>query len=139
VIEAIKKGLIEGVELDSTSQPKFCEACIKAKATRAPFLAESVTRALQYGELVHTDLWGPAQTTSLGGCNYYISFTDDFSQETKLKFLKLKSDALTAFKQYKSWLAHQKPGAWLMKVRSDRGGEYLSWEFDNYLRSQGIE
>jgi hypothetical protein len=60
VLEAVKKGLIEGVELDATSQPEFCEACIKAKATRAPFPAESETRALRYGELVHTDLWEPA-------------------------------------------------------------------------------
>lgn len=105
VLEAVKKGLIEGVELDSSSQPEFCEACVKAKAARAPFPTESETRALRYGELVHTDLWGPARTTSLGG----------------------------AFKQYESWLGRQKPGVRLTKVRSDRGGEYLSREFDKYL------
>lgn len=116
VLEAVKKGLIEGVELDSSSQPEFCEACVKAKAARAPFPTESETRALRYGELVHTDLWGPACTTSLGGCDYYISFTDDYSRETKLEFLKLKSEALTAFKQYESWLGRQKPGVRLTKV-----------------------
>jgi hypothetical protein len=81
---AVKKGLIEGVKLDSASTPKFCEACMKAKATRQPFPEEMVNCACTYGELVHMDLWGPAQTESVAGHLYYISFTDDFSQETKV-------------------------------------------------------
>jgi hypothetical protein len=51
-------------------------------------------------ELVHTNLWGPAKTVSINGSLYYISFTDDFSCQMKLQFLKLKSKALTAFKAY---------------------------------------
>jgi hypothetical protein len=64
---------------------------------------------------------------------------DDYSHETKVQFLKLKSEALTAFKHYEVHLSHQHPSARITKVRSDRGGEYLSAEFDKYLRDQGIE
>jgi hypothetical protein len=39
---AVKQGLIEGIELDSTSTPEFCEACTKAKATYQPFPEEMV-------------------------------------------------------------------------------------------------
>lgn len=131
VLDAVKKGLVMGVELDTTSKPEFCDVCIKAKSVRKPFPAEATSRALTYGELVHTDLWGPAQTMSIAGALYYISFTDDFSRQTKLHFLKLKSEALTAFKAYEAWLARQSPGVRLCKVRSNRGGEYL--------RQQGIE
>jgi hypothetical protein len=81
---AVKQGLIEGVELDSASTLEFCEACTKAKATRQPFLEDTANRAHTYRELVHTDLWGPAQTESVAGHLYYISFTDDFSRETKV-------------------------------------------------------
>ena len=139
ILDAVKKGLIEGVELDSTSQPEFCEACTQAKSLRQPFPAETKNRARTYGELVHTDLWGPAQTASMMGASYYISFTDDYSRETKVQFLKQKSEALTAFKQYEANLTRQHPGAKLRKLRSDRGGEYLSAEFDQYLKDQGIE
>jgi hypothetical protein len=139
VLDAVKKGLIEGVELDSTSQPEFCDACTQAKASRQPFPAETKNRARTYGELVHTDLWGPAQTTSISGYLYYISFTDDYSRETKVQFLKQKSEALTAFRHYEANLARQNPGPRLRKLRSDRGGEYLSAEFDQYLKDQGIE
>jgi len=52
--------------------------------------------------------------------------------------LKRKSDALTAFKHYEAYVSRQHPGAQLRKVRSDRGGEYLSAEFDKHLKDQGI-
>jgi transposase InsO family protein len=136
---AVKQGLIEGVELDSTSTLKFCEACMKEKAMHQPFLEETANRAHTYGELVHTDLWGPAQTESVTGHLYYISFTDDFSRETKIRFLKLKSEALSALKDYETELKCQTPGAKIKKLRSDRGGEYLSMEFDRYLKDQGIK
>jgi hypothetical protein len=79
VLYMVKQGLIEGVELNSASTPEFCDACTKAKATCQPFPAETMNRACTYGELVHTDLWGPTQTESVAGHLYYISFTDDFS------------------------------------------------------------
>jgi transposase InsO family protein len=100
---------------------------------------ETKNRACTYGERVHTDLWGPAQTASTMGCSYYISFTDDYSRETKVQFLKHKSEALTTFKQYEANITRQHPGVKLCKVHSDRGGEYLSAEFDQYLKNQGIE
>jgi hypothetical protein len=69
-----------------------------------PFPEETTNRACTYGELVHTDLWGPAQTESIVGHLYYISFTDDFSREMKVCFLKLKSEALSALKDYETEL-----------------------------------
>src|SRR5882762_8714080 len=139
VLLAYKKGLIEGIDLDQDSTPQFCDTCAQAKATRQPFPAESTTRARAYGEVIHTDLWGPAQTVSIGGSVYYISFTDDYSRETKIRFLKQKSDALEAFKQHIANLTKQHPEARVCKLRSDRGGEYMSTEFTQYLRDEGIE
>jgi hypothetical protein len=136
---AVKQGLIEGVELDSASTPEFCEACMKAKAMCQPFPEEMANCAHTYGELVHTDLWGRTQTESVAGHLYYISFTDDFSQETKVRFLKLKSEALSALKDYEIELKHQTPGAKMKKLCSDRGGEYLIMEFNRYLKDQSIK
>jgi hypothetical protein len=139
VLDAMRKGLIEGVKLDSTSQPVFCEVCIKAKAKHKPFPKESESRAMQYGKRVHTDLWGPSQTESLGGCKYYISFTDDYTHETTVHFLKAKSEALVAFKQYTAHLSTQHEGIHILKLRSDCGGKYISTDFDQHLTAAGIE
>jgi hypothetical protein len=65
VLDAMKKGLIEGVELDSASQPEFCEVCMRAKAKCKPFPKETESRAECYGERVHTDLWEDASITSV--------------------------------------------------------------------------
>jgi hypothetical protein len=139
ILHLAKEGLVEGVEVDLSSTPEFCEACMKAKASRKPFPDETKNRARTYAALVHTDLWGPAQTTSLGGTTYYISFTDDYTREMKVAFLKAKSRALEAFKHYETHLARQHPEVRLRKVRSYRGGEYLGAEFDKYLKDHGIE
>lgn len=139
IVHAIKMGLIKGVELDSTSQPRFCDTCVKANTTCQLFLKKTESRAKHYGERVHMDLWGPSQTASIGGCTYYMSFTDDYSQETKLHFLKAKSNVLAAFKQYEVHLLRQNQEVRILKLRSDQGGEYLSAEFNKHLHGQGIE
>jgi hypothetical protein len=40
-------------------------------------------------------MWGPAQTESVTGHLHYVSFTDDFSHETKFDFLAPKSKTLS--------------------------------------------
>jgi hypothetical protein len=139
VLHAVKEGLVEGVVLDAASAPEFCDTCTMAKAACQPFPEETKNRARAYGELIHTDLWGPAQVESVAGHLYYMSFTDDFSRELQVDFLALKSEALSAFKRYEANLMRQHPGSKIRKLRSDRGGEYLSAEFDAYLQSQGIK
>ncbi|OJA08822.1 hypothetical protein AZE42_13437 [Rhizopogon vesiculosus] len=94
--------LVDGLELDTASNPEFCDTCVKAKAIRQTFPQESKNCAKTYSKVIHTDLWGLAQTTSLGGHSYYISFTNDFSQETRLTFLKNKSEVLALYKKYKA-------------------------------------
>ena len=31
-------------------------------------------------EYVHSDVWGPTKTASLGGSHYFVTFIDDFSR-----------------------------------------------------------
>ena len=56
-----------------------CEACILGKQHRLPFNFENSRRARAPLELVHSDLVGPMQTTSIGGSTYFMTFIDDFS------------------------------------------------------------
>lgn len=139
VKHAIEEGLIEGLALNPTSCEEFCDACVKAKSTRKPFPKEASRHAKTYGEVIHSDLWGPAQTVSLVGSSYYMSFTDDFSRESQVAFLKHKSEALEAFKQYEARLTTQKDGVHIKTLRSDRGREYLSADFDAHLKDHGIK
>jgi histone deacetylase 1/2 len=58
-------------------------------------------------EVIHTDLWGPAPFDSYDGYRYYITFVDTFTKYTWIYFLKQKSDALQAFKQFLALVQNQ--------------------------------
>ncbi|KAL1211506.1 Retrovirus-related Pol polyprotein from transposon TNT 1-94 [Cardamine amara subsp. amara] len=64
---------IDGLEL--------CEGCIYGKQTRRSFPVGKARRATQCLEIVHADLCGPMQTTSLGGSKYFLLPTDDYSED----------------------------------------------------------
>ncbi|WP_157178023.1 hypothetical protein [Pseudomonas amygdali] len=50
--------------------------------------------------------------------------------------MKYKHVSFEKFKEFKSEVENQKEN--IKALRSDRGGEYLSTEFDEYLREHGI-
>ena len=87
--------------------------------------------------LVHMDVAGPLGT-SIGGYNYFCVFVDDYSGFAAVYALKRKSDQEEAFRQFKAWAETQTEYK-IKKVRSDRGGEYLSETFQTMLREYGIE
>ncbi|OSX58947.1 hypothetical protein POSPLADRAFT_1118617, partial [Postia placenta MAD-698-R-SB12] len=76
--ELLSKGLVTGFELIPSDKPKVCEVCIHAKSTRQPVpCVREGECAATFGDKVHSDLWGPSRVTTLGGQQYYISFTDN--------------------------------------------------------------
>ena len=50
---------------------------------------------------MHTDVWGPAQVSSLGGSHYYVTFIDDATRNVWVYFLRQKSDVFQTFKNLK--------------------------------------
>jgi hypothetical protein len=58
----VKAGLVEGIELDESEEPKSCDSCAYAKTTRKAVGKERERpRAKAMGDEIHSDLWGPAQ------------------------------------------------------------------------------
>ena len=68
----------------------------------------SSSRACQLLELIHSDIAGPIILKSLGGSQYLLRFTDDFTRYRVGYLLKLKSEALTQFKEYKTLVKKEK-------------------------------
>ena len=130
--EMVRKGAIEGVKLDSSPTPSFCEYCVRGKAHRKAFSKVSESSYSKYGEKVVTDLWGPAQVQSLGGHSYAHMFEDLYSREPRVAFLKAKSEAFESYKHYEAWVkVHRNPNG-IVCLGSDRGGEFLDGEFTTY-------
>ena len=53
-------------------------------------------------DLVHSDLLGKVTPKSLGGAQYMITFTDDFSKSVVVQFLKSKDETFEVFLSYKN-------------------------------------
>src|SRR5580658_2869541 len=135
----VRGGAIEGIELVDDGSTVICDACEQAKATRKDIRKErEAPLAAEFGEEVHTDLWGPSPVPSLGGRGYYVTFSDDYSRFTKLTILRSKDETLDAYKSYAAWVLTQK-GIKIKRLRSDRGGEYTGNAFSKFLQEQGTE
>ena len=65
-------------------------------------------------------------------------FIDDYSRTLWVYFMKEKSDVFEHFKTFKTTV-ETKTGLKVKCLRSDGGGEYLSNEFSNFLRSHEIK
>ena len=61
-----------------TYKLKFCEYCIVGKKIRIKF--DTVNHdTYEIIEYVHSDIWRPTKTASIGGSHYFVTFIDDFS------------------------------------------------------------
>ena len=119
------------------SEPTLtCESCLQGKMTRSPFVGQ-MERAKEVLELVHSDVCGPFSAMARGGYHYFITFTDDLSRYGYVYLMKNKHESFEKFKEFKSEVEKQ-IGKNIKVLRSDRGGEYLSTEFDEFLKLHGI-
>lgn len=130
------KGMVKG--LDQIDHPnQVCEGCLLGKHARSSFPKEATSRAKEPLQLIHTDLCGPISPPSHGKNLYFILFIDDFSRKTWVYFLKEKSQAFEAFKVFKAMVEKEK-GLKIKSMRCDRGGEFLSKEFNKFCEDNGI-
>jgi hypothetical protein len=132
----VAAGLIEGITLDKSEEARFCEVCALTKAKRLPFPHREDERRKEYGGLVHTDVWGPARTEGLRHERYYVAFTDDSTDESRVFTMRRKSDVFMLYRNYEAWAKTQK-GLPIKILRADRGGEYVGNDFRAYLDQQG--
>ena len=91
-----------------------------------------------FGEEVHSDIWGPARVETKKGRRYYVSFIDDYSRWTHIDFLVNKSDTLESYKAFDA-LCETQHGTHIKVLHSDRGGKYMSMQFQSYLKSRGTK
>ncbi|BBN69138.1 hypothetical protein Prudu_770S000100 [Prunus dulcis] len=117
---------------------RICQNCAIGKSHREAFGKEKIWRASLPLELVHSDVCGPMQTTSIGGNKYFLTFIDDCTRMCWVYFMQFKSEVFNIFKKFKAVVELQS-GYKLKKLRSDRGGEYTSAEFLQFCEEIGLE
>jgi transposase InsO family protein len=80
---------------------------------------------------------GPLTRRSLSGCEYYLTFIDDYLRKTWIYFLKAKSEVFTRCQEFRALVENQS-GKRIKVLQSDNGGEYSSRQFVDFYAQQGI-
>ena len=93
-------------------------------------------RATYLLEIIHTDVCGPMNIEARGRYRYFLTFTDDLSRYGYIYLMKHKSETFDKFKEFQSEVENLVTRE-IKFLRSDRGGEYLSYEFGLHLKQHG--
>jgi gag-polypeptide of LTR copia-type/Zinc knuckle len=133
----IKTGMITGVSLKANSTPSPCCPCIIAKAKCLPvnkICSKSISKS--FGDLIYSDVWGPATTQTIGHAWYFVLFIDDKTWWITAEQMTSKSLVFTKYHHYKAW-AKTQFGVTIKSLQSDNGGKYTSTEFKDHCKAQG--
>ncbi|MCO5606361.1 hypothetical protein L7F22_060549 [Adiantum nelumboides] len=114
------------------------EGCVLGKMHRFAFSQDGSVRATRKLQLVHSDVCGPMRTPSVANNLYFVTFIDDFSRFCWVYPLKAKSDVFGIFQHYVSMVENE-TGCKVQTLRTDRGGEYMSGAFKDFLGKKGIK
>jgi transposase InsO family protein len=129
--------MVKGLPQFQTS-PTVCKDCLVGKQKRDSIPKRSTWRASHILQLVHADICGPITPTSNSNKRYLLCFIDDYSRKMWSYFLTEKSEAFTMFKYFKA-LVEKEIGSSISCLRTDRGGEFTSIEFNEFCKSEGIK
>jgi hypothetical protein len=126
--------VVKGMKITDHKEPE-CEICTQGKMCQTRN-REPDQRAKAPLEFVHCDLAGPIEPTAKDVFKYALSFVDDFTGINKVYFLKQKSDTIEATEKY---IADVAPYEKIKRIRSDNGGEFISYRFKSLLRKHAIK
>lgn len=127
---------IVGANFINSDNMEKCIVCLKGKQAKAKF-ESSVTSTSMKLELIHADLCGPMEETSLGGSRYFFTLIDDFTHKVFVYFLRNKNEVTDVFKHFKSQI-EKESGQQIKTFRTDNGGEFCNDRLKDFLRAQGI-
>jgi hypothetical protein len=115
----------------------FCDGCALGKMHRTPFPRATAYRAERALELIHGDLCGPITPASSSGNKYFLLIVDVYSRYMWLEVLRRKDEVFCYFKKIKA-LTESERGLKLRAFRTDRGGEFNSFEFVTFYEEARV-
>ena len=129
----VMQGLLKGAK---TFKLDFCEQCVLGKQKRVKF-GTAIHNTEGILDYIHTDIWGPTKTASLGGKHYFVTFVDDFSRRVWVYMLISKDEVFETFLVWKKMVENQ-TGRKIKVLRSDNGTEYRNDQFSYFCKKEGI-
>ncbi|KAJ9530092.1 hypothetical protein QJQ45_023371 [Haematococcus lacustris] len=145
-----REGMVTGTSVKAAhcgaaaDSGNLCEPCVLAKQHRLVAVQhQGLGGAVKYPlELVHSDVCdisghADAAVPAPSGMRYFVTVLDEYNSLVAVVLIKHKSDAPAAITDMLTQLQRQ-TGRRVVALRSDRGGEYMGAEMQQWLRAQGI-
>ena len=133
-----REGLVSRLPDIQTQQLGVCDTCQASKQHRSSFKDGESWHASKVLQLIHANICGPMNTSSITGCKYFLLIVDDFNRKMWVYFLKYKSDAFSTFQKFKT-LVEKESGYNIMTLRTDNEGGFCSSAFSNFCDTHGIK
>jgi transposase InsO family protein len=131
-----REELVRGMPLlDHINQ--VCDACLAGKHWRTTFLQHALSHSTEVLQLLHGDLCRPIMPLTPNGNCYFLLLIDDYSRYMWITLLPSKDAAAAAFKHSQA-TAERKMVKLVHALRTDRGGEFLAWDFEKYCTELGL-
>ncbi|CAI7802528.1 unnamed protein product [Closterium sp. NIES-53] len=119
-----------------------CVPCVEGRQRAAPHSSEFPPTEAPL-QTLHMDVWGPARVRGQGRERYFLLVVDDYSRYTTVFPLRSKGDVTevlidwirAARLQLRESLGSDFP---VLRLHSDRGGEFSSAHLGAFCRAQGI-
>lgn len=111
---------------------------MKGEHHHHPIPKKSQWRETRKLQLIHVDICGPITPPSNCQKRYILCFIDDYSRKAWIYFLLEKSESFYHFKCFKM-LTEKESNLPILCLRTDRGVEFNSAEFDEFCKLSGIK
>ena len=132
-----KEKLVDDFDFNVSRETTFCESCVEGKHHRSRFPVDGGKRSSEPLGLVHSDVCGKMNATSLSGGEYFLTFIDDNTRFTWIYVLNHKDEIFPCFLEWKAQV-ERSTGRKLKTLRTDNGGEYVSADFEKCLKKEGV-
>lgn len=106
------------------------------KASIKPF-DNSLTRANDILQIVHSGVCGPLDVISMSGAKYFVTFIDDHTRKVFVYIMKAKSEVFSKFMIFKGFVENQAERK-IKTIRTDNGTEYVNKKNSDACISNGI-
>ena len=116
-----------------------CIGCTQGKSTIRHFGNSSPRdKSLNICDVIFSDVWGPARTTSIQGYNYFITFIDAASKFKFVFFMVNKGEAVDKFIEFSTFMRTQK-GKEIKRIHFDNGKELVNKRLEAHCSNTGTE
>jgi transposase InsO family protein len=119
----VKHDLVRGLKDVVFEKDKLYSSYQASKQVRNTHPKKSMMSTSKAIELLHMDLFGPTQYTSIDGNKYGFVIVDDYTRYTWVFFLVDKSDVFATFKSFVKGI-HNEFETTIKRVRSDNSSEF---------------